>query len=68
MTKRGPFSLMLILSLVPITLAAPKRERRSEFLARLSSYKTWTQVNRFDDDDVSSATFKISNSAIFAGG
>ena len=67
MTKRGPFSLMLILSLVPITLAAPKRERRSEFLARLSSYKTWTQVNRFDDD-VSSATFKISNSAIFAGG
>jgi hypothetical protein len=67
MKKRGPFSFILILSLIPTAFAGPKLERASEFLARLSSYKTWTQVNRFDDD-VSSATFKISNSAIFAGG
>ncbi len=67
MKKRGPFAFLLVVSLIPIAFAGPKRERSSEFLARLSSYKTWTQVNRFDDD-VSSATFKISNSAIFAGG
>lgn len=67
MKKRGPLFFILIISLVPVTIASQKRERSSEFLARLSSYKTWTQVNRFDDD-VSSAPFKISNSAIFAGG
>jgi hypothetical protein len=67
MKRRGPFCFILILSLVPVAFSVPKRERASEFLARLSSYKTWKQINRFDDD-VSSATFKISNSAIFAGG
>lgn len=71
MMKRGPLFFALLLTVLAWectdAFAKPKRERASEFLARLSSYRTWTQVNRFDGD-VSSATYKIEDSAMFSGG
>ena len=71
MKMRGPLCLAMMFAVVSCVWASgaagPKRERASEFLARLSNYKTWTQVHRLDDD-VSTRTFKITDSAIFAGG
>lgn len=48
-------------------MATPKRESASMILSRLSDYKSWKQVNRFDFD-VTAASFKIENSLSFGGG
>jgi len=68
MLMRRLKSFLLLLSAFVIPVSAgdrPKTETTAEVLSRLSDYKNWSQVNRFDGEG-SGRSFMIERS--WAGG
>lgn len=60
-------ALLVMLSAVGVAANKSKPLKNEQIRSLISNYKSWKQVNRFDDD-VTAASFKIENPISFGGG